>query len=80
MREREKFSQAIERKAAKSYPAGTMLVVGFDDSMAFDHPENIANLEAVISARRPQLVGFHSIALVGMHKNLLLHWQVGGAI
>jgi hypothetical protein len=77
LRETEKFKGAIERKVGKSYPVGTMLVIGFDDRMAFDHRENQESLASVISAYRSQLVGFHSIALVGMFMGFYRHWHWG---
>jgi hypothetical protein len=80
LREGQKLAEAIKRKVSKSYPAGTMLVIGFDDRMAFDHPENLANLESVVSTHRTQLGGFHSVAVIGMYKDLYLHWETSSAI
>jgi hypothetical protein len=40
-RERTLLSEAIDRKLGKEYPPGTLLVIGFDDTMAFDRAERV---------------------------------------
>lgn len=71
-RERDRVLRAIERKLGKSYPPNTLLLLAFDDTMAFDRRDNIANLEAVLSQHTPQLRAFHSVAIVGLQQGLLL--------
>lgn len=74
-RERNSITAAIERKIPKSYPADTLLLIAFDDTMAFDRPDNISNIEAIVTAFLPQLKRFHSVALVGTQKGMFLSWR-----
>lgn len=78
-RERNSIASAIERKLTKSYPPHTLLLVAFDDSVAFDRPDNISNIQAAVSAFLPRLKGFHSVAIVGIQKRMLLSWRTGSA-
>lgn len=79
-RERTCVVQALERKLGKSYPANTLLLVGFNDEMAHDRPDNIANLESAVSAYLPRLKAFHSVAIVGLSQGLFMSWRTGSAI
>ena len=72
-------SDAIERKLGKHYPPGTLLLVGFDDRMAFDRKDNIANLESVVAEYLPRLKAFHTLAIVGLHQGILLSWRTSDA-
>lgn len=76
-RERESIAGAIKRKLAKSYPPHTLLLVAFDDTMAFDRPDNISNIKATVSGFLPKLKGFHSVAIVGLQQRMLLSWRTG---
>lgn len=78
-RERNSIASAIERKLTKSYPPHTLLLVAFDDTMAFDRPDNISNIQAAVSAFLPRLASFHSVALVGLQNRMLLSWRTGSA-
>ncbi|MBI5911402.1 MAG: hypothetical protein HY848_15805 [Betaproteobacteria bacterium] len=78
--ESDRLAQAIARKLGKAYPPNTLLLVGFDDTMAFDRPDNIANLEATIATYLPQLRAFHSVAIVGLQQGLFLSWSTENAI
>lgn len=75
-RERQCIADAIERKAGKTYPPNTLLLIAFDDTMAFDRPDNIDNIESTISSSLPRLVSFHSVAIVGMQCDLFLHRRI----
>lgn len=79
-RESERVARAIARKLDKAYPPNTLLLVGFDDTMAFDRPDNIANLEATVATYFPQLKAFHSVVIVGVQQGLFLSWDTGGVI
>lgn len=79
-RERNRIADAIERKLTKSYPPNTLLLVAFDDTMAFDRPDNISNIDATVFAFLPRLKSFHSVALVGLQKRMLKSWRTGSAI
>ena len=78
--EKNRVVQAIERKLGKSYPSNTLLLVGFNDEMAYDRPDNIAGLESAVSAYLPQLKAFHSVAIVGLSQGLFMSWRTGSAI
>jgi len=78
-RESDCIARAIERKLGKPYPPNTLLLVAFDDTMAFGRPDNISNIEASVSKFLPQLKAFHSVAIVGMHNGLFLSWGTGSA-
>lgn len=79
-RERDRLSKAIDRKLDKPYPPNTLLVIAFDDTMAFDRADNIANLNDVLLKYTPKLTNFHSVAIVGLHNGLFIHKQTGAAI
>lgn len=79
-RERDRVGQAIKRKLGKKYPPNTLLLVGFDDTMAFDRQDNIENLENTISEHLSKLKGFHSIAIVGLQQGLFICRTNEGAI
>jgi len=79
-RESSRVARAIERKLGKTCPPNTLLLVGFDDTMAFDRPDNVANLEATVAAFLPKLAAFHSVAIVGMQERLFLSWRTASAI
>ncbi|MBK7326262.1 MAG: hypothetical protein IPI89_09075 [Propionivibrio sp.] len=79
-RERDRVGQAIVRKLGKPYPPNTVLLIGFDDTMAFDRQENIENLETTISEHLPKLKEFHSIAIVGLQKGLFICWPTDSTI
>lgn len=70
--ERSRISRAIERKLGKVYPPNTLLLLAFDDTMAFDRTDNIANLDATLSGYLSQLAMFHSVVIVGLRQGLLL--------
>lgn len=76
-RERGLLSKAIDRKLEKKYPQNTLLLVGFDDVMAFDRKDNIKNLENVITERMPSLRAFHTVAVVGLHQGLYICKRTG---
>jgi len=71
-RERDRVGQAMKRKVGKLYPPNTVLVIGFDDTMAFDRQDNIKNLETTISEHLPKLKQLHSIAIVGLQLGLFI--------
>tara|TARA_R110002049_G_scaffold185640_3_gene353919 strand:+ start:84 stop:947 length:864 start_codon:yes stop_codon:yes gene_type:complete len=71
-KERRVVLGAIERKVTKNYPAGTALIVGFDDTMSFDRADNIANIENVLDANESRLSSFHTVAVVGLIMNTFL--------
>jgi hypothetical protein len=79
-RERDLVSKAIDRKLNKPYPPKTLLIIGFDDTMAFDRGDNIANLKDVLIEYMPKLKAFHSVAIVGLYKELFLCMQTSDAI
>lgn len=79
-RERDRVSQAIERKVGGSYPPNTLLLIGFDDVMSFDRRDNILNLETVLSGYASKLRAFHSVAIVGLQKGLYIFRQFKDAI
>lgn len=70
--ERACVARAIERKLGKPYPNNTVLILAFDDTMAFDRSDNIANLQAVLSEYESRLQAFHSVALVGLQKHTFI--------
>lgn len=78
-RERNSIAGAIERKLTKSYPPHTLLLVAFDDTMAFDRPDNISNIQTTVSTFLPRLKGFHSVAIVGLQNRMLLLWMTESA-
>lgn len=71
-KERRIFAEAVERKLAKSYPANTALIIGFDDTMSFDRSDNIANILDMLAEFGDWLSVFHTVAVVGMVNNLFL--------
>ena len=71
-KERRFIAQAIERKLTKTYPVGTALVIAFDDTMSFDRPDNIANLEATLAGYAEKLRVFRTVAVVGLVERLFL--------
>lgn len=77
--EKRLISEAIERKLAKQYPEGTALVIAFDDIMSYDRPENQANIDAAVREHWSELQRFHTIAVVGLVKELFLCWRCGAA-
>lgn len=79
-RERTLVSMAIDRKLKKTYPPNTLLLIGFDDTMAFDREDNVANLENVLVKYLPQLKAFHTVAIVGLQQSLFLSKRTGDAI
>ena len=78
--ERDRVSKAIERKLGKQYPPDTLLLLAFDDTMAFDRQDNIAGLEAVLDEYLLRLDAFHSVAIVGVQRGLYLCKRVEDAI
>lgn len=76
-REKNRLTLAIKRKLNKQYPPNTLFLIGFDDSIAFDRPDNIANIKATVTEFLPRLVGFHSIVVLGLERGLILSWQTG---
>ena len=78
--ERSRVSRAIERKLGKPYPPNTILLLAFDDTMAFDRRDNIANLEDVLAEYLPRLQAFHSVAIIGLQEGSLLYRRAAGAI
>ncbi len=76
--ERDRVRQAIERKIGKSYPPNTLLLLAFDDTMASDRRDNIANIEAVLSDYLPGLRAFHSVAIVGLQQGLFVYRRAAG--
>lgn len=72
-RERASVLAAIERKLDKPYPTGTLLLLAFDDRMAFDRADNRTNLEEVLISLAPKLGHFHSVALVGLQCGMFLY-------
>lgn len=78
-KERKIVSEAIERKLAKSYPANTALIIGFDDTMSFDRSDNIANIHDTLAEFGERLSVFHTVAVVGMVNNLFLVGRDGAA-
>jgi hypothetical protein len=78
--ERNRLSRAIERKLGKPYPPNTLLLLAFEDTMAFDRRENIASLESVLTEYLPRLQAFHSVAIVGLQQGSFLHRCAAGAI
>ena len=79
-RERDLVSKAIDRKLSKRYPPKTLLIIGFDDTMAFDRSDNIANLNDVLTEYLPKLKAFHSVAIVGLRQGLFLCMETNDAI
>ena len=78
-RERGLLLKAIDKKLEKKYPQNTLLLVAFDDVMAFDRKDNIKNLEDVIVERMSSLRAFHTIAVVGLHQGLYICKRTGVA-
>jgi len=78
--ESDRLSHAIVRKLDKTYPRNTLLLIGMDDTMAFDRPDNVANLKATVETCLPRLRGFHSVAVVGLQQGMLLSWDTKSAI
>ena len=74
-KERTVIAEAIERKVTKVYPANTALVIGFDDTMSFDRTDNIANIQSTLAEFGDRLRVFHTVAVVGLVKNLFLCWH-----
>lgn len=66
------ISEALERKLSKVYPAGTALVIAFDDTMSQDRPDNIANIESVLASYAERLRPFHVVAIVGLVREMFL--------
>jgi len=71
-KERRMIAKAIERKLAKSYPANTALIIGFDDTMSFNRSDNIANIKDTLAEFEDRLSVFHTVAVVGMVNDLFL--------
>jgi hypothetical protein len=63
---------AIKRKLGKQYPSNTLLLIAFNDEMAFDREDNIQNLKKVIDRYLPHMNMFCQVALVGTSKRLLI--------
>jgi hypothetical protein len=78
--ERALLSQALERKMGKPYQDNTVLIVGFDDIMAHDRADNIANLESTLETHLGGLKAFHSVAVVGLLNNLFIYRRIQNAI
>jgi hypothetical protein len=76
-RENARIAGAIQRKLSKKYPPNTLLLLAFDDTMAFDRPDNRSAIEATVAAFLPQLTSFHSVALIGMEAGMLMSWKTG---
>jgi hypothetical protein len=70
--ERDQISRALERKLNKDYPPNTLLLLAFDDRMAFDRTDNRANLEATLNSYLSQLIMFYSVAIIGLHRGLFI--------
>jgi hypothetical protein len=79
-RERDCVSRAIERKLDKDYPADTLLLIGFDDTIAFERRDNTENLQAVLDEFLSRLKSFHTVAIVGLQRGLLIDRRTGNAI
>lgn len=79
-REKDRVSKSIDRKLRVAYPANTHLLIGFDDTMAFNRSDNIRNLEQVITDYAPRLRGFHSVSIVGLQKDLFIFRNCQDAI
>ena len=79
-RERERVSQAIERKINGSYPSNTLLLIGFDDTMSFDRNDNISNLQSVLYDYAPKLNTFQSVAIVRLQQGLFIRGLSKNAI
>jgi len=79
-RERDLLSKAMNRKLGKAYPPNTLLLVAFDDIMAFDRKDNAENLEAVLVDYVPSLKTFHTVAVVGLHQGFFICRRTGDAI
>lgn len=71
-RERRVISEAIERKLEKIYPTQTALIVAFDDTMAHDRADNIANIEAVLESFGERLHVFPVVAVVGLTEGVFI--------
>lgn len=71
-RETKLIENAIERKIKKNYPEDTMLLIGFDDIMAYDREDNIANIESVVDRYVSDSFRFSKIVVVGFHNNLCI--------
>lgn len=69
-RESKLLSDAIERKLAKSYPKNTLLLIAFDDVMAFDRKDNIQRMEVILEQYLPRLTAFRCVVIIGLHKGL----------
>lgn len=74
-----RVARAIERKLGKPYPDNTVLVLAFDDTMAFDRSDNISNLQAVLTEYESRLQAFHSVALVGLQQRTFMCRRMGNA-
>lgn len=73
-RECANISKAIERKLKKAYPMNTLLLLAFDDTMAFDRYDNQQHIKETIHSYMPRLQHFHSVALVGLpHETFIYH-------
>jgi hypothetical protein len=71
-RETKLIQDAIERKIKKNYPENIMLLIGFDDIMAFDREDNITNIENVIDRYINSSSKFSKIVVVGLHNDLCI--------
>jgi hypothetical protein len=79
-KEKERLTRAIERKLRKPYPDNTLLLIAFDDTIAFNRSDSISNLETVLSNYKLRLQAFHSVALVGLQESTLICRRMGNAI
>lgn len=71
-KERRIISEAIKRKLGKAYPAGTALLIAFDDTMSYDRADNIANIEDILESYGEQLSVFRLVAIVGLTQKLFI--------
>ncbi len=79
-READLVAKAIDRKLDKPYPPNTLLVIDFDDRMAFDRRDNTENLEAVVSEYSDKLEAFHTVAIVGRYQGFFHCRRTSSAI
>lgn len=77
--ERDQISRALDRKLKKNYPPNTLLLLAFNDRMAFDRTDNRANLESMLNSYLPQLIIFHSVAIIGLHQGLFICKRISGS-
>ena len=70
------FEDALSRKAQKTYRDNTVLLLAYDDRMSFDRPDNLDNIRAIVNRHVPALSQFSSIAVIGLHQDTFLYWEL----